>query len=62
VAALAGGGALTFEPDLDDEELLPGARPARVIEAPAPIEASPDEIAAEMARQAADLAAEPTVG
>jgi small subunit ribosomal protein S2 len=26
VAALAGGGALTFEPDLDEEELLPGAR------------------------------------
>jgi small subunit ribosomal protein S2 len=59
VAALAGGGALTFEPDLDDEDLLPGARPARGVEALAPIEASPDEIAAEMARQAADLVAEP---
>jgi len=59
VAALAGGGALTFEPDLDDEDLLPGARPARGVEPVAPIEASPDEIAAEMARQAAELAAEP---
>jgi small subunit ribosomal protein S2 len=29
VAALAGGGALTFEPDVEEEEvLLPGARPA----------------------------------
>jgi small subunit ribosomal protein S2 len=28
VAALAGGGALTFEPDADDDDLLPGARPA----------------------------------
>jgi small subunit ribosomal protein S2 len=26
VAALAGGGALTFEPDVDEEELLPGGR------------------------------------
>ncbi|HEX8940972.1 MAG TPA: 30S ribosomal protein S2 [Candidatus Limnocylindrales bacterium] len=29
VAALAGGGALTFEPDFEEEELLPGARAAR---------------------------------
>ncbi len=28
VAALAGGAALTFEPDLDEEDLLPSARPA----------------------------------
>jgi len=27
VAALAGGAALTFEPDLDEEDLLPSARP-----------------------------------
>ena len=27
VAALAGGGALSFEPDLEEDELLPGARP-----------------------------------
>jgi small subunit ribosomal protein S2 len=29
VAALAGGAALTFEPDVEDEELLPGAATAR---------------------------------
>jgi small subunit ribosomal protein S2 len=56
VAALAGGGALSFSPDLDeDEELLPGARPAPE---PAPVapgaEATPDEIAAELAREAAE--------
>jgi len=41
VAALAGGGALTFEPDVEEEELLPGAaraathaRPAEGDEAP----------------------------
>jgi small subunit ribosomal protein S2 len=52
VAALAGGAALTFEPD--DEDLLPGARrPAEVVEAPA-AEASADEIAAELAREAAE--------
>ncbi len=28
VAALAGGAAMTFEPDLEEEDLLPGARPA----------------------------------
>jgi len=28
VARLAGGGSLTFEPDLDEDELLPGARAA----------------------------------
>ncbi len=54
VAALAGGGALTFEPDLDEDDLLPGAaRPARTPEAPAP-EASADEIAAELAREAGE--------
>ena len=52
VAALAGGAALTFEPD--DDDLLPGARRApEVAEVPAP-EASPDEIAAELAREAAE--------
>src|SRR5439155_481037 len=35
VAALAGGAALTFEPDADEEDLLPGARPA-----PAPVDAA----------------------
>ena len=42
VAALAGGAALTFEPDADDEDLLPGARPlpAATDGAPAPAEAT----------------------
>ena len=57
VAALAGGAALTFEPDADeDDELLPGARaagPAEAAVAP-PAEASPEEIAAELAREAAE--------
>jgi small subunit ribosomal protein S2 len=58
VAALAGGAALTFEPDLDDDDLLPGARPAPPPEATAPVsEATPDEIAAELAREAAEQAA-----
>ena len=56
VAALAGGAALSFEPDADeDDELLPGARPvspAEVVVPPA--EASPEEIAAELAREAAE--------
>ncbi len=57
VAALAAGGALTFEPDLDEDELLPGAaRPARSVETSAP-EASPDEIAAELAREEGERAA-----
>jgi small subunit ribosomal protein S2 len=47
VAALAGGGALSFAPD-DDDELLPGAR------VPAEDGASPEEIAAELAREAAE--------
>jgi small subunit ribosomal protein S2 len=54
VAALAGGAALTFEPD--DEDLLPGVRRAAdVVDAPPP-EASADEIAAELAREAAEKA------
>jgi small subunit ribosomal protein S2 len=54
VAALAGGAALTFSPDEEeDEELLPGAR--IVTEPVAPVaEATPDEIAAELAREAAE--------
>ena len=60
VAALAGGAALSFEPDLDeDDDLLPGARAARAEAAVAePAEATPDEIAAELAREAAEKAEE----
>ncbi len=44
VAALAGGGALTFEPDLEEEELLPGARAARPAESThRPVEADDAE-------------------
>jgi small subunit ribosomal protein S2 len=55
VAALQGGAALTFEPDADDDDLLPGARPINPLDAapPAP-EATPEEIAAELAREAAE--------
>ncbi len=51
VAALAGGAALSFAPDDDDDDLLPGG-PA----APAAPEdgASPEDIAAELAREAAE--------
>jgi small subunit ribosomal protein S2 len=59
VAALAGGAALTFEPDADDEDdLLPGDRVARAEAAAAePVsEASSEEIAAELAREAAEAA------
>jgi small subunit ribosomal protein S2 len=52
VAALAGGAALSFAPD-DDDDLLPGA-PAP---AAAPEDAAtPEEIAAELAREAAEAA------
>ena len=57
VAALAGGAALTFEPDLDDEdELLPGDRAPRADAVPAEVvaEATPEDIAAELAREAAE--------
>ena len=59
VAALAGGAALSFEPDADDDDLLPGDRVARVdagvVEA-AVAEASPEDIAAELAREASEKA------
>jgi small subunit ribosomal protein S2 len=58
VAALAGGAALSFEPDMDDDDLLPGARARAMDAVPAPVEATPDEIAAELAREAAEKAAE----
>jgi len=59
VAALAGGQALTFEPDTDEDDLLPGDRVARAEAAVAEateVEASPEEIAAELAREAAEKA------
>ncbi len=62
VAALAGGGALTFEPDLEDDELLPGAHLPRDPEPAVTAEASPDEIAAELAREAVELEPGPSVG
>jgi small subunit ribosomal protein S2 len=51
VAALAGGGALSFAPD-EEDDLLPGGPAA----APAPAEdgATPEDIAAELAREAAE--------
>ena len=49
VARLAAGEALSFAPDLDDDELLPGAPGAKPPVAP---EASPEEIEAELAREA----------
>jgi small subunit ribosomal protein S2 len=53
VAALAGGAALSFAPD-EEEDLLPGGPAA------APVEdaATPEEIAAELAREAAERARE----
>ncbi len=57
VAALAGGAALSFAPD-DEDDLLPGAPVAPVPEEPAA--ATPDEIAAELAREAAERAATET--
>jgi small subunit ribosomal protein S2 len=62
VAALAGGAALTFEPDLEDDDgLLPGGRPAPE-PVPAGSEATPDEIAAELAREAAEKEEPATAG
>jgi small subunit ribosomal protein S2 len=65
VAALAGGGALTFEPDADDDDdLLPGARlAAAAADANAAgAEATPEEIAAELAREAAEKEEPATAG
>jgi small subunit ribosomal protein S2 len=58
VAALAGGAALTFEPDADEDDLLPGDRVARAeaAVAEAETEATPEDIAAELAREAAEKA------
>jgi hypothetical protein len=54
VAALAGGGALSFAPD-EDDDLLPGGPAAAT---PAEDGASPEDIAAELAREAAEKEAE----
>jgi small subunit ribosomal protein S2 len=55
VAALAGGAALSFAPD-DDDDLLPGG-PAAPVAAEGPEDgASPEDIAAELAREAAEKA------
>ena len=64
VAALAGGAALSFEPDLDEDDLLPGDRIARAgaVIPEAPAEATPEEIAAELAREAAEKAEEVGAG
>ena len=58
VAALAGGAALSFAPD-DDDDLLPGAPAMPVVEEAT---ATPEEIAAELAREAAEREAAETVG
>ena len=63
---MAGGAALTFESDADEEdELLPGDRVARAeaAQAEAEAEATPEDVAAELAREAAEAAedaSEPT--
>jgi small subunit ribosomal protein S2 len=63
VAALAGGAALSFSPDADeDDALLPGARPLPDVPAIVPSEATPDEIAAELAREAAEKEEPATAG
>ena len=59
VAALAGGAALSFEPDVDEDDLLPvdrAARPDTAVAEVAVAEASPEDIAAELAREAAEKA------
>ncbi|TAL06520.1 MAG: 30S ribosomal protein S2 [Chloroflexota bacterium] len=57
VAALAGGAALSFAPD-DDDDLLPGAPALPAVEEAT---ATPEEIAAELAREAAEREAAETV-
>src|SRR4051794_4220668 len=51
VARLAAGEALSFAPDLEEDELLPGAPGVKPRVEP---EASPEEIAAELAREQAE--------
>ncbi len=58
VAALAGGAALSFAPD-DDDDLLPGLP---VVPAVEEATATPEEIAAELAREAAEREAAATIG
>jgi small subunit ribosomal protein S2 len=55
VAALAGGAALSFAPD-DDDDLLPGGPAAPAAPEGAEDGASPEDIAAELAREAAEKA------
>ena len=55
VAALAGGAALSFAPD-DEDDLLPGGPAAPVAAEGTEDGASPEDIAAELAREAAEKA------
>jgi small subunit ribosomal protein S2 len=55
VAALAGGAALSFAPD-EDDDLLPGGPAAPVAAEGTEDGASPEDIAAELAREAAEKA------
>ena len=55
VARLAAGEALSFAPDLEDDDLLPGVKP------PVQPEATPEEIAAELAREAAEREEAPAI-
>jgi small subunit ribosomal protein S2 len=59
LVAAAMGGALTFEPDLDEDDLLPGVR---VDKPDAEAEATPEDVAAELAREAAEAAADASEG
>jgi small subunit ribosomal protein S2 len=55
LVAAAIGGALTFEPDPEEDDLLPGVR-TDAPETEAAVEASPEDVAAELAREAAEKA------
>ena len=55
VAALAGGAALSFAPD-DEDDLLPGGPAAPAVAEGTEDGASPEDIAAELAREAAEKA------
>jgi small subunit ribosomal protein S2 len=59
VAALAGGAALSFAPD-DEDDLLPGGPAVGAGDDAATPEATPEEIAAELAREAAEKKADAT--